>query len=115
MSDLVHDISKLPIPVSGTEIAVDVALDSFQRALDAGVAIAKSREDGKTARTLILAKQEIEWKTIEAQIANDRNLHERRLEWIRLIGKLITENASNLTPEIMNAAKFLLDVLREEQ
>ena len=119
MSDLVNYTSKLPVPISGTEIAVDAALESFQRALDAGVAIAKSREDGKTARALILAKQEIELKTIDAQtkrgIANDRNLHERRLELIRSIGKLMTENAASLTPEIMDAAKFLLEVLREEQ
>lgn len=68
---------------------------------------------------MILAKKEIELKSIEAQtrrgIASDRNLHERRMELIRAISRLITENATSLTPEIMSAAQFLLNVLREEK
>lgn len=117
MPNLVPSASNIPAPIQSMEIMT--ALDSFQRALDAGVAIAKSREDGKTERALILAKQEIELKTIDAQtrrgIASDRNLHERRLELIRTIGRLMTENAANLTPEIMSAAQFLLSILREER
>ena len=117
MANLVRSASNLPAPISGTEVAV--AMDSLQRALDTAVSIAKAREDAKTERALILAKQEIALKSIDAQtrrgIASDRNLHERRLELIRSIGKLMTENAGHLTPEIMDAAKFLLDVLREEK
>ena len=117
MANLMASVPNMPAPIPDREVMI--ALDSFQRALDADVAIAKSREDGKTERALILAKQEIELKAIEAHtkrgIANDRNLHERRLELIRAIGRLMTENAANLTPEIMSAAQFLLSVLREER
>jgi len=121
MSHLVPTAPNMPIPapdnLPNTEITV--ALASLQHALDAGVAIAKQREDGKTERSLILAKKEIELKSIDAQtrrgISNDRNLHERRLELIRAISRLLTENATNLTPEIMSAAQFLLNTLREEK
>lgn len=108
--------SPLPIP-SGTE--VEVALAAFQRALAAGVEIAKTREDGKTERELILAQKEMQIAAIEKQtenaIAHDHEVHENRRVLIRMIGQLITENAQNLTPEIMEAARLLLDALREER
>lgn len=46
--------SALPVP---NKPEVEAVLESLQRALDAGVAIAKSREDGKTERALISAKR----------------------------------------------------------
>lgn len=97
----------------------EVALEALQKALDAGVTAAKNREDAKTERALINAKKEIQLAAISAEtergIANDRNIHERRMSLIQSIGTLITSNAQALTPEIMAAAQFLLQVLREER
>ena len=107
-------MENLPIP---SETAV--ALEALQKALDAGVTAAKNREDAKTERSLINAKKEIQLAAISAEtergIANDRNIHERRMSLIQSIGTLITSNAQALTPEIMAAAQFLLQVLREER
>ncbi len=118
MNDLARVSSGSALPIPGNPEVV-AALESLQRALDAGVAIAKNREDGKTERALILAKKDVEIAAIEAQtrgaIEHDRMVHEERLSLIRSIGQLITENAKSLTPEIMEAARFLLDVLREEK
>lgn len=98
---------------------VQVAMEALQRALDAGVTMAKNHEDAKTERALIVAKKEIQIAAIESDtqrgIASDRNLHERRMAIIQSIGSLITNNAQVLTPDIMSAAQFLLQVLREEK
>lgn len=116
--------SKLPAPTpspipSPMPSDIEAALLMFQRAMDTAVTIAAKREDSKTERALILAKKEIEIATIEAntqrEIANDQNIHQRRMMLIQKIGDLLVNNAQALTPEIMDAAKFLLQVLREER
>ena len=110
--------SPIPAPVPMPQ-DVEIALQAFQNALDTAVAIAAKREDSKTERTLILAKKEIEVAAIEAntqrEIANDRNIHQRSMLLIQKIGDLLLNNAQALTPEIMSAANFLLQILREER
>lgn len=107
-----------PIPVL-IPSEVEVALQAFQSAMDTAVAIAAKREDSKTERALILAKKEIEITAIEAntrrEIANNQNVHQRRMVLIQKIGDLLVNNAQTLTPEIMSAANLLLQVLREER
>ena len=98
---------------------VEVALQAFQSAMDTAVTIAAKREDSKTERALILAKKEIEVAVIEAntrrEIASDKNIHQRRMLLIQKIGDLLVNNAQALTPEIMSASNFLLQILREER
>ena len=118
------------LPDGSGSIRVGAALEAFQRALDAGVQIAKSNNDAKTERALIAAKKDIQLEAIlsqkETQIAQieadtrrsmerDRQLHDRRMDIIRTINRLILENAATLTPEILEGAKILLQVLREER
>ena len=116
--------SKLPAPTpspipSPIPSDIEAALLVFQSAMDTAVAIAAKHEDSKTERALILAKKEIEIAVIESntqrEIANDQNIHQRRMMLIQNIGDLLVNNAQSLTPEIMDAAKFLLQVLREER
>ena len=112
--------SPAPLPTpSPMPAEVDLALQAFQSAMDTAVTIAAKREDSKTERALILAKKEIEVAVIEAntrrEIASDKNIHQRRMLLIQKIGDLLVNNAQALTPEIMSAANFLLQILREER
>lgn len=105
--------------ITPTPIEVDLAMQAFQRTLDSAIAIAAKYEDAKTERALISAKKEIEIAAIEAAtqrgIANDRNIHERRMQIIQIIGNLLMANTQSLNSDIMEKANFLLQVLREEQ
>ena len=124
MNQLCKSGGKLPIPTppplpGPIPSNIDIALETFQRAMDTAVAIAAKREDARTERALITAKKEIEIAAIEAttqrEMANDQHIHERRLMLIQYIGNLLVNNAQALTPEIMSAANALLQALREER
>ena len=114
MSDMILSGAQLPIP-GGMEISV------ITTGINALVDYAKAREDGKTQRALMMAKKEIELAAIDGKtkieianirraMENDKEFHAQRMEIIRSIGTLITENATRLTPEMMTGAQFLLQV-----
>ena len=103
---------------TGMPMEVEVALQGLQQALDAGVSVAKAREDGKTARAMILAQKEVRIFAVEAEtkrgMEQDGYLHERRMTLIQFIGNLLTQSDRMPTPEILSAAQVLLQALREE-
>lgn len=118
MSNLtVPNNKQLPVPMPPEMLSLNGALEVFQTALNAGVAIYAKAEDAKTQRALILAEKEIQALSIEAETQKEMHredlLHESRMKILHIVERLLVEHAESLTPDILSATQILISCLRE--
>ena len=118
MSNLtVSNNKQLPVPMPPEMLPLNGALEVFQTALNAGVAIYAKAEDAKTQRALITAQKEIAALTVEAEtqkaMHSEELLHERRMKALQIIEDLLMSHAENLTPGILSAAQLMINCLQE--
>ena len=111
MSNLtVSNNKQLPVPMPPEMLPLNGALEVFQTALNAGVAIYAKAEDAKTQRALILAEKEIQALSIKAETQKAMHredlLHESRMKILHIVERLLVEHAESLTPDILSATQL---------